>query len=71
MKYGILRDVVAGCAGVVVVAAVIGFPKPADPAAPGARPSGQHVVLLPFYSGLGSGQPRHWFVAPPPPPRTP
>jgi hypothetical protein len=56
MKNEILRDVLAGCAGVLVVAAAIGLPKGPAPAAPSVQVPVpvQHTELLPFYSGLRS-----------------
>ena len=46
----ILRDVVAGCAGGFMVAAVIGLPKVDPPAQPQDRVQWQDARLLPYYS---------------------
>ena len=46
----ILRDVIAGCAGVLMVAAVIGLPKEAGPAQRQDRVQWQDTRLLPYYS---------------------
>jgi hypothetical protein len=50
MRNEILRDVLAGSAGVLAVAAVIGLPRGAVTANVPAPFSGQHVVLLPHYT---------------------
>ena len=49
MRNEILRDVLAGCAGVLAIAAAIGLPRASAPIARHAAPSGQHYVLLPYY----------------------
>jgi hypothetical protein len=53
MRNEILRDVLAGSAGVLAVAAVIGLPRGAVAANVPAPFSGQHVVLLPHYTRTG------------------
>jgi len=53
MKNELLRDVLAGCAGVLAVAAVIGLPKGADTGQARAQFTYQHAVLLPHYSKIG------------------
>jgi hypothetical protein len=47
MRSEILRDVIAGCAGVLAVAAAIGLPRE-SPAA--QQQQFQHTQLLPYYS---------------------
>jgi hypothetical protein len=51
MRNEVLRDVLAGCVGVLAVAAVIGLPKDIDHV--GAQSGVQHAVLLPDYSRVG------------------
>ncbi len=53
MRNEILRDVVAGCAGVLAVAALIGLPRESAPARAPADWQGQHYVLLPHFSIVG------------------
>jgi hypothetical protein len=54
MRNEVLRDVLAGCAGVLAVAAVIGLPNGAAGTHVRAEFSGvQHAVLLPHYSRIG------------------
>jgi hypothetical protein len=54
MKNEILRDVLAGCAGMLAVAAVIGLPGGSVSAHPPAEFQVQHAVLLPHFTGLGT-----------------
>jgi hypothetical protein len=53
MRNEVLRDVLAGCAGVLAVAAVIGLPNASAPAQQQARLPAQHYVLLPKFSKVG------------------
>jgi hypothetical protein len=53
MKNEVLRDVLAGCAGVLAVAAAIGLPNASAPAQQQAPPPAQHYVLLPKFSKTG------------------
>jgi hypothetical protein len=53
MRNEVLRDVLAGCAGVLAVAAAIGLPNASTPAQQQARLPAQHIVLLPKYSRTG------------------
>jgi hypothetical protein len=50
MRNEVLRDVLAGCAGVLAVAAAIGLPKASAPAQQQVPVPAQHIVLLPKYS---------------------
>jgi hypothetical protein len=51
MRSQILRDVIAGCAGALAVAALIGLPwKPAAGQQPQAQP--RHYELLPYFRPL-------------------
>jgi hypothetical protein len=50
MRNEVLRDVLAGCAGVLAVAAAIGLPNASAPAQQQARLPAQHIVLLPKYT---------------------
>jgi hypothetical protein len=52
MRNEILRDVLAGCAGVLLVAAAIGLPKDSTAARPGQEQVQQlqNTELLPYYS---------------------
>jgi hypothetical protein len=61
MRNEVLRDVLAGCAGVLAVAAVIGLPNGAVTHVRAEFSGVQHAVLLPHYSGL----------RPPPAPQVP
>ena len=56
MRSEVLRDVVAGCAGVLAVAALIGLP---GRAATGQQPQSQyrHVELLPYFHRLNPAIP--------------
>jgi cobalamin synthase len=54
MRNEILRDVLAGCAGVLAVAAVIGLPKGSASAHVPADWQVQHAVLLPHFSKVGT-----------------
>jgi hypothetical protein len=56
MKNEVLRDVLAGCAGVLAVAAVIGLPTASAPAQQQARPAPRYV-LLPKYSPVAPKAP--------------
>ena len=53
MKNQVLRDVLAGCAGVLAVAAAIGLPRASAPAQQQAPLPAQHYVLLPHFSRTG------------------
>jgi len=51
MRNEILRDVLAGCAGVLAVMALIGLPRDPSPAGqPQGRVQWQQTRLLPYYS---------------------
>jgi hypothetical protein len=68
MRSHILRDVVAGCAGVLAVVALIGLPG--NSSRSGSVPAGPNrcVKLLPVYKGRpGAG----WQTCPPQPPTGP
>jgi hypothetical protein len=55
MSNQVLRDVLAGCAGVLAVAAVIGLPKASAPAQQQApAPAQRSVMLLPYMSFRGA-----------------
>jgi hypothetical protein len=57
MRNEILRDVLAGCAGVLAVAAAIGLPTgPVADQQPGHFQL-QHAVLLPHFSKVGPSAP--------------
>jgi hypothetical protein len=47
MRNEVLRDVIAGCAGVLAVVAAIGLPKASAPFQQQAPNPVQHAVLLP------------------------
>jgi len=49
MRNEVLRDVLAGCAGVLAVAAAIGLPGVSAPVQQPAAPAPQYV-LLPYFS---------------------
>jgi hypothetical protein len=49
MRNEVLRDVLAGCAGVLAVATVIGLPRAAEPAQQSARLPARQVMLLPYF----------------------
>jgi hypothetical protein len=53
MRNEVLRDVLAGCAGVLAVAAVIGLPNGAATDHMRAESGVQHAVLLPHLSWVG------------------
>ena len=53
MNNEVLRDVLAGCAGVLAVAAAIGLPRAPAPALQQAPLPAQHYVLLPAFSKAG------------------
>jgi hypothetical protein len=57
MRNEILRDVLAGCAGVLAVAATIGLPRASAPVQQAQLP-GQHYVLLPHFSKVAPTAPR-------------
>jgi hypothetical protein len=67
MRNEVLRDVLAGCAGVLAVAAAIGLPNASAPAQQQARLPAQHIVLLPKYSHTGPSVSQ---VSPPAPARS-
>jgi hypothetical protein len=67
MRNEVLRDVLAGCAGVLAVAAAIGLPNASAPAHQQAPLPTQHVVLLPKFSYTG---PSAYTVSPPAPARS-
>jgi hypothetical protein len=50
MKNEVLRDVLAGCAGVLAVAAVIGLPTASAPAQQQARLPAPQYRLMPYFS---------------------
>lgn len=50
MRNEILRDVLAGCAGVLAVVAIIGLPRDAAAVRHSQQFIDQHAVLLPHYS---------------------
>jgi hypothetical protein len=58
MRNEVLRDVLAGCAGVLAVAAAIGLPSGPDGAQPPARFPTQHAVLLPHFSKVPPNFPK-------------
>jgi hypothetical protein len=53
MRNEILRDVLAGCAGVLAVAAAIGLPRASVAAQQPAPLPAPHYVLLPKLSRVG------------------
>jgi hypothetical protein len=57
MRNEVLRDVLAGCAGVLAVAAVIGLPSGAATDHARVEFSGQHAVLLPYFRRVGPTPP--------------
>jgi hypothetical protein len=57
MRNEVLRDVLAGCAGVLAVAAAIGLPNASAPAQQQAPVPAQHIVLLPKFSKMGPPAP--------------
>ncbi len=56
MRNEILRDVIAGCAGVLAVAAVIGLPRE-QAAVQQQQWQFQHAVLLPHFSPVAPAAP--------------
>jgi hypothetical protein len=62
MRNEVLRDVLAGCAGVLAVAAAIGMPRGLADAQQPAQLQVQHAVLLPHFSKVAPtvpAAPRH------------
>jgi hypothetical protein len=57
MRNEILRDVLAGCAGVLAVAAVIGLPTSSAAVQHSQQFSDQHAVLLPHYTHVAPQAP--------------
>jgi hypothetical protein len=53
---GILRDVLAGCAGVAAVAAMIGMPRGSAAVQP-QQLQVQHAVLLPYFTRVAPAVP--------------
>jgi hypothetical protein len=52
MRNEVLRDVLAGCAGVLAVAVAIGLPRTSTVAHEPSQFSAPRIVLLPHYSKL-------------------
>jgi hypothetical protein len=57
MRNEILRDVLAGCAGVLAVVAVIGLPRDAAAVQHSQQWLDQHAMLLPHYSHVAPQAP--------------
>jgi hypothetical protein len=57
MRNEILRDVLAGCAGVLAVVAVIGVPRDAAAVQHSQQFLNQHAVLLPHYTHVAPQAP--------------
>jgi hypothetical protein len=57
MRNQVLRDVLAGCAGVLAVAATIGLPRASAPVQQQAQIPGQHYVLLPHFTRVAPTAP--------------
>jgi hypothetical protein len=57
MTNEVLRDVLAGCAGVLAVAAIIGLPRASAPVQQQAPAAAQRIVLLPYVNFSRVGPP--------------